>query len=764
MLSGMICNYVTLFDNKKIFVEKKYNKVIAGELSIREQQVQAVLELLADGSTIPFIARYRKEATGSLDEVIIAKIGAQHERLQLLGKRRAAILKSIEEQGKLTDTLKEKLEGALTLAELEDIYLPYKPKRRTRAVMAREKGLEPLAEYILGQPQGSLNLKAGQFIDPEKGVEKMEDALQGARDIIAERINEDAGVRKRIRELFTKKGVVYASVIKGKETEGMKYRDYFDWESPVNKVASYRMLALRRGEKEMVLRMDIRPPEEDAFDIINNLYVKGDTPSSQQVRDAGEDAYKRLLKSSIETEIRLEMKKKADEDSVRVFTDNLRQLLLAPPLGQKRILAIDPGFRTGCKVVCLDPQGRLLHHTAIFPHEPKKQVFEASKEIRSLCEKYEIEAIAIGNGTAGRETEQFVRSLGLSEEVMIVMVNESGASVYSASEIARKEFPDKDVTVRGAVSIGRRLMDPLAELVKIDPRSIGVGQYQHDVDQVMLKKGLEQTVESCVNAVGVEVNTASAELLSYVSGLGPVLAANIIEYRNQNGPFTERTDLKNVPRFGEKVFEQAAGFIRIRGGKNPLDASAVHPERYGLVQEMADDLRCTVDELIASPELRKRIVPEKYVSEEAGLPTVTDILNELEKPGRDPRKQFESIQFLEGVNEIGDLKVGMVLDGVVTNITDFGAFVDIGVHQDGLVHKSQIADRFVVHPADELTVQQKVKVTVVGVEVERKRISLSMKKDPFSTRQEPAGKKKKRPENKASMEDKLSSLKNKFRK
>lgn len=745
-------------------MEINYKKNIADSLSIRVEQVKATLELLANGSTIPFIARYRKEATGSLDEVAIGEIGSEYERLHAIEKRRISIIKSIEQQGKLTDALRLSLDNANSLTELEDIYLPYKPKRRTRAVVAREKGLEPLAKYLMQQLPGPIDDKASEFIDEDKGVEQIEDALQGARDIIAETINEDISVRKRIRNLFSKKGVIYSSVIKGKEEAGIKYKDYYDWSSAVSKLPAYRLLAVRRGEKEMVLRVDIRPKEDEAVAIISNVFVKGSSPASKQVTLAGIDAYKRLLKPSIETEIRLELKNRADETSVGVFTENLRNLLLSSPLGQKRVLAIDPGFRTGCKVVCLDPQGKLLFHGAIFPHEPQKKVSEAAAKIRKLCEKYKIEAIAIGNGTAGRETEQFVRNIGLPKEVIVVMVNENGASVYSASEVARKEFPDQDITVRGAVSIGRRLMDPLAELVKIDPRSIGVGQYQHDVDQNLLKKGLEQTVESCVNAVGVEVNTASAELLAFVSGLGPVLAQNILDYRNNNGAFPDRRSLKNVKRFGEKVYEQAAGFLRIRDGINPLDASAVHPERYDLVNRIAKDLGCTVNELIEDGSLRKSIVPGKYVSTGTGIPTIKDIILELEKPGRDPRKQFEAVEFIEGVSEIGDLKIGMVMDGVVTNITDFGAFVDVGVHQDGLVHKSQMADRFVQNPADILSVQQKVHVTVTAVDIERKRISLSMKNNPFGSNDKHRQQKKSAEARTEALDDKLSALKNKFRK
>ena len=745
-------------------MEKNYKKIIAGKLSIRLEQVQATLELLASGSTIPFIARYRKEATGSLDEVVIGVIGSEYERLQAIEKRRNSIVKSIGEQGMLTDELQLSLDKAESLTELEDIYLPYKPKRRTRAVVAREKGLEPLAKYLMQQLPGSIAGKASEYIDNDKGVEQHDDALQGARDIIAEMINENLIVRKRIRNLFSKKGVIYSSVIKGKEDTGKKYSDYYDWSGAVSKIPAYRLLAVRRGEKEMILRVDIRPPEEEAVAIINNVFVKGHSPASEQVALAGKDAYKRLLKPSIETEIRLELKGRADETSVGVFTENLRHLLLAAPLGQKRVLAIDPGFRTGCKVVCLDPQGKLLYHGTIFPHAPQKRVDASGNEIRELCEKYNIEAIAVGNGTAGRETEQFVHNIGLPKEIIVVMVNESGASVYSASEVARKEFPEYDVTVRGAISIGRRLMDPLAELVKIDPGSIGVGQYQHDIDQNLLKKGLEKTVESCVNAVGVEVNTASAELLSFVSGLGPVLAKNILEYRNENGAFPDRRSLKKVARFGEKVYEQAAGFLRIGDGKNPLDASAVHPERYDLVRIMAYDLDCTVKELMGDTALKKRIVPEKYVNEGAGIPTIKDIVMELEKPGRDPREQFEAVEFVKGVNEIGDLKVGMVMDGVVTNITDFGAFVDVGVHQDGLVHKSQIADRFVNNPADFLSVQQKVRVTVTAVDIERKRISLSMKNDPFASKVKSRGQKKNTETRVDSLDDKLSALRNRFNK
>lgn len=746
---------------------KNYANVVANELGIKEPQVNAVLALLEGGATIPFIARYRKEATGSLDEVILSKIRDRTEQLKELDKRKESILKSIEEQGKLTSELKARIEDADTMAVLEDIYLPYKPKRKTRASIARDKGLEPLAEFILKQNSGDIIREAQKYISEESGIADEEEALQGARDIIAETINEDSKIRQQVRKLFLKEGVIRSKLIKGKEAEAAKYKDYFEWEEPIAKIASHRLLALRRGEKEMFLSLDISPNEEDVFRIIENSYLKGPNAASEQVEMSIKDAYKRLLKPSIETEVRLETKKKADMEAISVFKDNLRQLLLAAPLGSKNLLGIDPGFRTGCKVVCLDKQGKLLHHEAIFPNAPQNQTVQSAAVLSDLCTKYKIEAIAIGNGTAARETERFVKSVGLPKDILVVMVNESGASIYSASETAREEFPKEDVTVRGSVSIARRLMDPLAELVKIDPKSIGVGQYQHDVDQNALKQGLDDVVVSCVNAVGVEVNTASKQLLSYVSGLGPALAKNIIEYRNEHGPFKSRQALKNVPRMGDKVFEQSAGFLRIKDADNPLDNSAVHPESYNIVEQMAKDINASVDKLIADSNLRKSIHIEKYKTETVGLPTLNDIMDELEKPGRDPREQFEVMEFDEDVHTMEDLKVGMSLNGIITNVTNFGAFVDIGVHQDGLVHKSHLADRFVDNPADFVKVQQKVKVMVTGVDIERKRISLSMKQDPFG--EKPRKKKSEKSHSRhqdsrgGEMQDKLAALRNKFK-
>ncbi len=742
---------------------KNYSNVVAVELGIKTSQVEAVVSLIDGGGTVPFIARYRKEATGSLDEVVIANIRNRVVQLKDLDKRREAILKSIDEQGKLSPELSKKIVSAATLTALEDIYLPYKPKRKTRASMAKEKGLEPLAEMILFQNSNDVFLEANKFIDNEKGVGSAEDALQGARDIIAEKINEDADVRSKIRKLFLAKGIIKSKLIKGKEEVGAKYKDYFDWEEPVNKVASHRLLAMRRGEKEMYLSLDISPNEEDVLRVIEKLYLEGPNSASAQVEIAIKDAYKRLLKPSIETETRLETKKAADLEAITVFKDNLKQLLLSAPLGAKNILAIDPGFRTGCKVVCLDKQGKLQHHTAIFPNEPQKNTIKSAKTIQELCSKYHVEAIAIGNGTAARETESFVKSIGLPKDMLVVMVNESGASIYSASETAREEFPDYDITVRGSVSIGRRLMDPLAELVKIDAKSIGVGQYQHDVDQNALKQGLDDIVISCVNAIGVEVNTASKELLGYVSGLGPALAKNIITYRNENGPFKSRKALKKVPRMGDKVFEQAAGFLRIKNAANPLDNSAVHPESYKIVAAMHKDIDVNIESLIAEKELRASIKLEKYITETIGLPTLKDILAELEKPGRDPRETFEILEFDENVHNMEDLKIGMSLNGMVTNVTNFGAFVDIGVHQDGLVHKSHLADRFVNNPADFIKVQDKVKVTVIGVDIPRKRISLSLKSNPFGEKPRTKKPEKRHQKPKESMEDKLFQLRGKFK-
>jgi len=700
---------------------------IAQELSLTPKQVQATADLLNEGATVPFIARYRKEATGSLDEVAIAAVRDRLSQLMELDKRREAILKSLEERGQLTDELKEKILSAKTLVVLEDIYLPYRPKRRTRATVAKEKGLEPLAQRLFAQEDMDPLTEAAAFVDPEKGVDSAEDALAGARDIIAEWVNEDQTARARMRDLYSSKAVFKSNVVPEKEADGSKYKDYFDWEEPVNTAPSHRILAMRRGENEGFLTLRIFPPEEGALDILDGLFVKGEGPASEQVKMSVHDSYKRLLSPSMETEIRQATKKRADEEAIRVFVENLRQLLLAPPLGQKNVLAIDPGFRTGCKVVCLDRQGKLLHTETIYPHQSEKAAADARSKILEMCERFRIEAIAVGNGTAGRETETFIRSLDLSKNIQVVMVNESGASVYSASEVAREEFPDQDVTVRGAASIGRRLTDPLAELVKIDPKSIGVGQYQHDVDQGALKSSLDDVVESCVNRVGVEVNTASKQLLTYVSGLGPQLAKGIVEHRNENGPFRSREELKKVPRLGPKAFEQAAGFLRVRDGENPLDRSAVHPESYPIVDTMATDLGCSVLDLMHDEKLRERIDLGKYVSEKVGLPTLNDILSELSKPGRDPREQFETFRFAEGVEKIEDVKPGMKLPGIVTNITAFGVFVDIGVHQDGLVHISELSNRFVKNPAEVVKVHQKVVVTVLGVDLERKRISLSMK-------------------------------------
>ncbi len=740
-------------------MNNKYAGIVAAELGLKLSQVDKTIGLLEEGSTIPFIARYRKETTGSLDEVVIGGIRDRVEQLTELDKRRATVKKTIADQEKLTPELEKKIDGVATMAELEDLYLPYKPKRKTRASMAREKGLEPLAGLLLDQSSGDPELLAVDFVDEEKGVDTVADALQGARDIIAEVINEDMSVRADIRNLFRKKGIVRSRVMNGKEEEGAKFKDYFDWEEPLARVPSHRLLAMRRGEKEMILSLDIAPDDAEAIELIFKRYLKGNNACAQQVEQAITDGYKRLLRPSLETEIRLDSKKLADMEAIRVFCDNLKELLLAPPLGQKSVLGIDPGFRTGCKIVCLDRQGKLLANDTIYPQQNPAM---AQKSLLHLCEAYSIEAIAIGNGTASRETEQFVKSIGLPPSIPVLMVNESGASIYSASDVAREEFPDKDITVRGAVSIGRRLMDPLAELVKIDPKSIGVGQYQHDVDQALLRKGLDDTVMSCVNAVGVDVNTASKELLSYVSGLGPSLANNIILYRDEHGPFASRRELQKVSRFGEKVFEQSAGFLRISNATYPLDASAVHPESYPIVEKMAVDSRCSVVDLIRDSSIRKSISINKYVTDQVGLPTLKDIMDELEKPGRDPRKNFEIIEFKEGVQSMEDLKVGMELTGVVTNVTNFGAFVDIGVHQDGLVHKSNIADRFVENPADFLKVHQKVTVTVIGIEIERKRIGLSMRKDPFNTN---AGKEKrtKRSEKSENLEDKMNALRNKFR-
>jgi len=710
-------------------MNEKHIIKVASELDLGPHQVTATVKLLEQGATVPFIARYRKETTGSLEEVSIATIRDRIAQLRELDTRRESILNSLEERELITDQLREKILAAETLATLEDIYLPYRPKRRTRATIAREKGFEPLAKILFAQEESTDPLKeAGAFVDPEKGVESVDQALAGARDIMAEWVNEDQKAREKMRALYGEKGVFRAKVVAGKKHEGAKYRDYFDWEESVAKAPSHRILALRRGEKEGFLDLRVNPPEDEALGLLEAMFIKGHGAASEQVRVAAHDSYKRLLSYSMETEIRLATRERADAEAIRIFAGNLRELLLAPPLGQKNVLAIDPGIRSGCKVVCLDRQGKLLRSETIYPFESEKSRSAASVKLGELCERYHVEAIAVGNGTGGRETESFIRSLDFSGNIPALMVNESGASVYSASEVARAEFPDLDVTFRGAVSIGRRLMDPLAELVKIDPKSIGVGQYQHDVNQSALKRSLDDVVMSCVNAVGVEVNTASEQLLTYVSGLGQQLASNIVAFRNEHGPFSSREELKKVPRLGLKAFEQAAGFLRIRNGENPLDTSAVHPESYAIVEAMARDLACSVKDLLDRETLQRQIDLSRYVTgDKVGMPTLMDIVAELAKPGRDPRKQFESFSFADGVEKIDDLRPGMGLPGVVTNVTAFGAFVDIGVHQDGLVHVSQLADRFVKDPHQLVKVNQRVMVTVLDVDRERRRISLSMR-------------------------------------
>lgn len=727
-----------------------HSHIIAQELSVSTKQVEAVIQLLDEGGTVPFISRYRKEMTGSLDEVAVAAIRDRSQQLADLDKRRDAILKSIKEQEKLTPELEREINAAETMSKLEDIYLPYKPKRRTKATIAREKGLEPLAKMLFEQQQFDVELEAAKYIDEEKEVADVAAALEGARNIISEWINENAELREKLRKLFLNQGMFISKVLSGKEQEGQKYKDYFEWEEPVKTAPSHRVLAMRRGEKEMILMLDIKPDEDEAIYLMERQVIEAENETTPQLKLAIADAYKRLLKPSMETEIRILTKKKADEEAIKVFSENLRQLLLAAPLGQKNVMAVDPGFRTGCKLVCLDRQGQLLFNEAIYPHEPQRQTVKAGELIKHLVDKYNVEAIAIGNGTAGRETETFIKGIGLPKSVMVVMVNESGASIYSASENAREEFGDYDLTVRGAVSIGRRLMDPLAELVKIDAKSIGVGQYQHDVDQNALKSGLDDTVISCVNKVGVELNTASKQLLTYVSGLGPQIAQNIVEYRNANGPFKSKAELKKVPRLGDKAFEQAAGFLRIFDAKNPLDGSGVHPESYKIVEAMAKDKAATVKDLMTSKELRDQLDMKKYITESIGLPTLSDIMQELAKPGRDPREQFEAFSFTEGVNSIKDLHIGMKLPGIVTNITNFGAFVDVGVHQDGLVHVSHLADKFVSNPAEIVSVSQQVNVTVVEVDEARKRIALSMKADPFAADAPRGGERKKPTDNRKS--------------
>lgn len=707
---------------------EEFSQMIAAELKLPAHRIANTLKLLQGGATIPFISRYRKEATGGLDEVQIGDIQTRYEKLCELSKRKETVLSTIEEQGKLTPELKARISACWNATELEDIYLPFKPKRKTRAEAARAKGLEPLALLLMMQKENNLAAKIRNFVKGE--VKDEEDALKGARDILAEQISEDERSRNLMRNQFQRQALIQSKVVKGKEAEeaSAKYRDYFDFCEPLKKCSSHRLLALRRGESEGVLKVTIFPEDEDMCnERLQRLFVRANNECAHQVEEALTDAYKRLLKPAIETEFAALSKEKADEEAIRVFAENLRQLLLAPPLGQKRVMGIDPGFRTGCKVVCLDAQGTLLHNEAIYPHPPKSEYAQAARKIVKLVEQYKIEAIAIGNGTASRETEQFVTSQRYDREVQVFVVSEDGASIYSASKTAREEFPDYDVTVRGAVSIGRRLMDPLAELVKIDAKSIGVGQYQHDVDQTKLKASLDQTVESCVNLVGVNVNTASKHLLTYVSGLGPTLAQNIVDYRTGNGPFESRRQLLKVPRMGAKAYEQCAGFLRIPQAKNPLDNSAVHPESYPIVEQMAKDLNCTVADLIKDKELRGKIDLKKYVTDTIGLPTLTDILQELDKPGRDPRQKIQVFEFDKNVRTLDDLQEGMELPGIVTNITNFGCFVDIGIKENGLVHVSQLADRFVSNPADVVRIHQHVQVKVMSIDHERKRIQLTMK-------------------------------------
>lgn len=702
-----------------------FSTMIANALGIAVHQVDNTLTLLAGGATIPFISRYRKEATGGLDEVQIGEIKDRNDKLCELAKRKETILSTIEEQGKLTDELRRRIEQSWDATELEDIYLPYKPKRKTRAEAARQKGLEPLAILLMLQRETNLDSRLHTFVKGE--VKDEEDALKGARDIIAEQVNEDERARNQLRNQFSRQAAITSKVVKGKEEEASKYRDYFDFSEPLKRCSSHRLLAIRRGEAEGLLKVNITPDDEECCESLKRMYVRSNNECGRQVGEAVRDAYKRLLKPSIETEFAALSKGKADEEAIRVFAGNLRQLLLAPPLGQKRVMGIDPGFRTGCKVVILDAQGTLLRNDTIYPHPPKNEWQQAGQKIVNLVKQYQIEAIAIGNGTASRETEQFVSSQQYDHELQVFVVSEDGASIYSASKTARDEFPDYDITVRGAVSIGRRLMDPLAELVKIDAKSIGVGQYQHDVDQALLKKSLDQTVESCVNLVGVNLNTASRHLLTYVSGLGPALAQNIVDYRTENGPFHSRKELMKVPRMGAKAFEQCAGFLRIPQSKNPLDNSAVHPESYPVVESIAKDLHCTVDELIKNKELRTRIDIKKYVTPTVGLPTLTDIMQELDKPGRDPRQQIKAFEFDKNVKTIDNLAEGMELPGIVNNITNFGCFVDIGIKENGLVHVSQLADKFVSDPTTIVSIHQHVRVKVLSIDRERKRIQLTMK-------------------------------------
>jgi protein Tex len=706
-------------------MKTEFFEIISTYLNIKPFQVKNTIQLLEEGATIPFISRYRKERTGSLDEVQIGTIRDQLEKFEELEKRKETILKTIEEQGALTSELKKRITDCYEATELEDLYLPYKPKRRTRATIARENGLEPLAKIIMKQFERDPESKAVSFLN--ENVENVEDALAGARDIIAEWVNENENVRNIVRRSFRESAMITSKVIKGKLEDGSKYRDYFDWHEPLRKCPSHRLLAMRRGETEGYLTVTIRPDSDSVIASIENQFVRGNNHCSEQVALAVKDSYKRLIEPSIETEFAAHSKEKADEEAIRVFAENLRQLLLAPPLGQKRVMAIDPGYRTGCKVVCLDSQGNLIHNETIYPHKPQEDYRMAAKKITSMLGAYQVEAIAIGNGTAGRETENFIKNLRYDHEIKVYVVNEDGASVYSASTIARQEFPSFDVTVRGAVSIGRRLMDPLAELVKIDPKSIGVGQYQHDVDQKKLKNSLDLVVESCVNMVGVNVNTSSQHLLTYISGLGPQLAQNIVDYRLENGPFKSRQELKKVQRMGVKTFEQSAGFLRIPDAGNPLDNSAVHPESYSVVEKIASDLHLSVNELIGNDPVLEKVELSKYVTEETGLPTLTDIRNELKKPGRDPRQPIRVFEFADGIFSIEDVIPGMVLPGIVTNITKFGAFIDIGIKQAGLVHISEIANRYISDPAEVLKLHQHLNVKVIEVDIPRKRIQLSLK-------------------------------------
>lgn len=698
--------------------------LVAKKLGLNEWQVENTIRLMDGGATIPFISRYRKEMTGSLDEVQLMHIKEEYDRLKDLDSRKEAVIKSIEEQEKMTPELRKRIDESVTMSELEDIYLPYRPKRRTRATIAREKGLEPLAVILMDQKENDPSLKAEEFLNDD--VTTVEDALAGASDIIAEWISEDEKARKQMRYLFEKEAVIYSRVVKGKEAEGIKYSDYYDWSEPLKKCPSHRLLAMRRGEEEGFLRLSVEPIEENALDMLKAIFIKGRNASSDLVGEAVKDSWKRLLSSSMETEFRNFSKEKADIEAISVFAENLRQLLLGSPLGEKNVLAIDPGFRTGCKIVCLDRQGNLIHNETIYPHPPQNETAMSIKKILSLVSAYKIEAIAIGNGTASRETEDFIKWVKFENDIQVFVVSEAGASIYSASKTARDEFPDYDVTVRGAVSIGRRLMDPLAELVKIDPKSIGVGQYQHDVDQQKLQKSLDDVVMSCVNAVGVEVNTASKHLLTYVSGLGPQLAQNIVDYRAENGPFRARKELLKVKRMGEKAFEQSAGFLRIRNAENPLDASAVHPESYHVVELMSKDIGCDVKELITNENKRKDIKLDQYITPVIGLPTLKDIIDELAKPGRDPRSKIKQFSFAD-VHTMEDLSQGMVIPGIVTNITKFGAFVDIGIKQDGLVHISNMSKTYITDPSSVVKLHQHVMVKVLAVDIERKRIQLSMK-------------------------------------